>query len=145
MDNSTIFDNSVDDISGNRNRSESIDIEINDKNTGEEDNSKKIQELMMEFEKIECDNENNLQSDLFFSEIQNYDLNFTVRDLALIYEYYYGVKYTKGKKMELITAIALFEHNLENYEVVAKRHRLWQNIQEIKADKFMRRFVLWEK
>jgi len=134
----------ITDTSGNRNRSESIDIQISDKNTTEEDNTKIIQDLITEFEKLECENEEKYQSDLFFSEIQNYNLNFTVKQLGLIYEYYYGIKYTKGKKMDLITAITVFENNLENYDVVVKRLRFWQNMDELKTDKFMKRFLLWE-
>ena len=136
--------NIITDTSGNRQRSESIDIQISDSKTNEEDNSKLIQDLMKEFEKLEYENEEKYQSDLFFSEIQNYHLNFTVKELGLIYEYYYGTKYTKGKKMDLITAITVFENNLENYEVVMKRIRFWQNMEELKKDKFMRRFILWE-
>jgi len=128
----------------NRIRSESIDIQISDKNTNDEDNSKIIHDLIKEFEKIECENEEKYQSDLFFSEIQNYNLNFTVKQLGFIYEYYYGTKCTKSKKMDLITAITVFENNLENYDVVMKRLRFWQNMDEMKRDKFMKRFLLWD-
>jgi hypothetical protein len=46
--------------------------------------------------------------------------------------------------MDLITAITVFENNLENYDVVVKRLRFWQNMDEMKRDKFMKRFLLWD-
>jgi hypothetical protein len=124
-------------------RSESIDITINENEKEKEDNAEKIHELLKEFEKIECEKVTNYENNLFFSEIYNYDINYGVRELGFIYEYYYGSKKTKSKKIDLITGIVLFETNLENFEKVAKRRRLWQCIEELKTDKYMKRFLIW--
>ena len=132
-----------DGIKNDNKRSESIDITINENIEKKEDNSESIMELMKEFENIECEKIVNSENYHYFYEIYNYDANYSVRDLGFIYEYYYGVKKTKGKKVDLIIAIVLFENNLENFNIVEKRKKMWKNIQELKADKYMKRFVLW--
>jgi hypothetical protein len=37
----------------------------------------------------------------------------------------------------------VFEKNIENMETVIKRKELWFYLDELKADKIMKKFVLW--
>ena len=80
--------------------------------------------------------------DYFLAQMSEYDLNYTLKQLGMIYEYYNMGKITKLKKADIIQAIVVFEHDGENYEIVMRRQQLWHYLEELKADKFMKRFVL---
>jgi hypothetical protein len=82
---------------------------------------------------------------VLFVEIKNYELNFNVKQLMLICEYYNlkDIRVNKLKKSDIIEQIVLFENNPENIEIVTKRKELWYYIDELKNDKMMKRFVIW--
>lgn len=86
-----------------------------------------------------------IQNDDVFIEIKNYELNFNVKQLMLICEYYNlkDIKVNKLKKQDIIEQIVLFETDPENIEIVTKRKELWYYIDELKNDKMMKRFVIW--
>ena len=90
-------------------------------------------------------NMSNIQDDDIFIEMKNYELNFNVKQLMLICEYYEmkDIRANKLKKQDIIEQIILFETNPENIEVVTKRKELWYYIDELKNDKMMKRFVIW--
>lgn len=73
-----------------------------------------------------------------------YDATFNVKDLLKICEYY-GIhkQCQKYKKMEVIYAILLYENDLTNTHLVEKRKEFWRYMEELKQDKFMKRFVVW--
>jgi hypothetical protein len=80
--------------------------------------------------------------DYFLAQMSEYDLNYTLKQLGMIYEYYNIGKIAKLKKADIIQAIVVFEHDGENYEIVMRRQQLWHYLEELKSDKFMKRFVL---
>lgn len=90
-------------------------------------------------------NMSNIQDDDIFIEMKNYELNFNVKQLMLICEYYNmkDIRTNKLKKQDVIEQIILFETNPENIEIVTKRKELWYYIDELKNDKMMKRFVIW--
>ena len=92
-------------------------------------------------------NMSNIQADDndIFIEIKNYELNFNVKQLMLICEYYNmkDIRVNKLKKQDIIEQIILFETNPENIEIATKRKELWYYIDELKNDKIMKRFVIW--
>lgn len=76
----------------------------------------------------------------------NYQLNMTVRQLLQICDYYgiaKGLKTNKCTKDEIICLLVDFEENLENYEIVSRRRLMWFYIEELKNDKFMKKFIFW--
>jgi Mg2+/Co2+ transporter CorB len=78
--------------------------------------------------------------------MKNYELNFNVKQLLLICEYYVllkDVKMNKMKKQDIIEQIILYENNTDNIEMVIKRKELWYYMSELKNDKIMKRFVIW--
>uniref|UniRef100_A0A6C0BXB2 Uncharacterized protein n=1 Tax=viral metagenome TaxID=1070528 RepID=A0A6C0BXB2_9ZZZZ len=106
--------------------------------------------LMEDFENIslhENDNENhNYESDQLYTDMLNYDMNFTVKQLLLICEFYgllKDVKTSKMKKQDIIEQILMFENNNDNYELVIRRKELWYYINELKEDKMMKKFIIW--
>lgn len=72
-----------------------------------------------------------------------YGDNYTKRDLDKIAEYY-EISKRKKKKQDLIEAIVLFEKMPENVEAVYTRKRLWGYIQEIKADKHLSKYLIFD-
>lgn len=111
-----------------------------------------LKKLMEDFENIslqmnENENENeNYESDQLYTDMLNYDMNFTVKQLLLICDYYSllkDVKTNKMKKQDIIEQILMFENNNDNYEMVIRRKELWYYINELKEDKIMKKYVIW--
>jgi len=136
----------------NNNESDGLD---DDDNGSELD----IDSLMEEFDKVEFTNNANnhhnfdflgseyfvnLSQDQSIAVINNYNENYSVKDLQKICEYYGITKSAqKLKKMDVIFFIMSFESAEENLSIVLKRKQLWHYIETLKEDKFMKRYVLW--
>jgi len=56
---------------------------------------------------------------------------------------YYGIYKQKMVKNEMIQVLALFETQEENINIVNKRIRLWRNIEELKADPFFGKYIMF--
>ena len=86
------------------------------------------------------------QDDLMVPHLINYSENYTVKELLLICDYY-GIakqlKMNKCKKDEIIQILYQFESDSNNEEIVFKRKNMWFYINELKNDKFMKKYVLW--
>ena len=134
------------------NKNENITYEFKDENSSN-DNLCEIEKLLSDFEQISyintaLDNSNRMciEHDDMYTEMVNYDMNFTVKHLLLICDYYglvKDVRTNKMKKQDVIEQILLFENNMENYEVVIRRKELWYYLNELKNDKMMKKFVIW--
>ena len=92
-------------------------------------------------EESETSNENLVHDDLFFSKIKNYELNYTAKQLGVIYEYYNIGNPNKLKKIEIAQIIVAFEHDKDNMEVVERRKTLWFYMTELKSDPFTKKYV----
>ena len=100
--------------------------------------------LLNEMDEIEY--KNDLKDDLQFPKLIHYSENFTLKELYLICEYYgflKDVKANKCNKEVIIQIIVDFESNPANFSIVNKRINLWFYMNELKNDKFMKKFVLW--
>jgi hypothetical protein len=109
----------------------------NDKNTELD-----ISLLMKELEKTELTS----VSELYVPHTINYYENFTVKELLLICEYYGISKELKSKKYnkeKIVYFLVDFESNLNNADIVCKRQNMWFYMNELKNDKFMKKYVLW--
>jgi|Laugresbdmm110sn_2_1035109.scaffolds.fasta_scaffold44418_2 hypothetical protein len=133
------------------NNNENITYEFRDDSFSNE-NLCEIEKLLSDFEQINYINtitDNNricIEDDDMYTEMVNYDMNYTVKQLLLICDYYglmKDVKTNKMKKQDVIEQILLFENNIENYEDVVRRKELWYYINELKNDKMMKKFVIW--
>ena len=99
-----------------------------------------IEEFMAEMET------NEFNDDLTVPKMINYHENFTVKELLLICDYYgfsKDLKNNKCNKDQIIEILVSFESNLNNSDIVFKRQNMWFFINELKNDKFMKRFLLW--
>ena len=85
-------------------------------------------------------------ADIDFTKMINYNLNYTVKQLLLICEYY-GIskelKANKCNKEEIINYLVMFESNPKYEEIVNKRETMWFYISELKNDRFMKRYIIW--
>uniref|UniRef100_A0A6C0HAC2 Uncharacterized protein n=1 Tax=viral metagenome TaxID=1070528 RepID=A0A6C0HAC2_9ZZZZ len=105
-----------------------------------------LKKLMEDFENISLHEIDHDESDQLYTDMLNYDMNFTVKQLLLICDYYgllKDVKTNKMKKQDIIEQILLFENNNDNYNTVIRRKELWYYINELKEDKIMKKFVIW--
>jgi len=101
-----------------------------------------ISELIKELE----NKDTILNHDLLMPQMINYNENFTVKDLMLICEYYgiaKDIKMNKYKKEMIINILVCFEANPDNSDIVFKRQNMWFYINELKNDKFMKKYILW--
>ena len=99
-----------------------------------------IEEFMAEIENSE------LTDDFAFPQMVNYRENFTVKELLLMCDYYGFAKELKNNKCnkeQIIQILVSFESDLNNSDIVFKRQNMWFYINELKNDKFMKKFVLW--
>jgi len=99
-----------------------------------------LEEFMSEIENSE------LHDDLIIPKMINYRENFTVKELLVICEYYgfaKELKYNKYNKDQIIEILVSFESDLNNCEIVNKRQNMWFYMNELKNDKFMKKFLLW--
>ena len=92
-----------------------------------------------------CSKKNMLVSSLENSyHFVNYSNN-TVKELLLICDYY-GItkdfKLTKCTKTQIIHILTDFEILSSNEEIVFKRKNMWFYINELKNDKFMKKYIL---
>ena len=109
-------------------------------NENEEKNQINIEDFMAEIENSELDD------DLAVPKMINYHENYTVKELLLICEYYGFAKELKqGKcnKEQIIQILVSFESDLNNSDIVFKRQNMWFYMNELKNDKFMKKFLLW--
>jgi hypothetical protein len=112
-----------------------------------EENNFNIEDLMIEFENMaKIENTELSDIDLMLPQMINYNENFTVKELLLICEYYgfaKDVRLNKFNKEQIIDFLVSFETDPNNSDIVFKRQNMWFYINELKNDKFMKKFVLW--
>lgn len=78
--------------------------------------------------------------------VLNYNLNYNVKQLLQICDYY-GIAKTmrqqKCNKDEIIMMLVDFEASEENCEIVTKRQLLWYYVNELKNDSFMKKYIFF--
>ena len=134
------------DVDENHNN-ENID---NFNNKDDENELETILNEINNFYYTEFENNNNANSwysnSVLIAKSIDYDTNYNVKQLLTICDYYgllKEVKINKFKKTELILFLLDFEENMENSLIVYKRKQLWYFIEELKNDKFMKKYILW--
>jgi len=109
-----------------------------------EDNNSEvnINEILNEIENTEV-----IFDDFFIPQMIHYNENFTVKELMIICDYYGFLKEIKSNKLnkeQIIQVIVDFEKNPENSDVVFKRQNMWFYMNELKNDKCMKKYVIWQ-
>ena len=78
-------------------------------------------------------------------KVLNYQLNYNVKQLLLICDYYglsKDLRTNKSNKDEIIHVLVIFESDPNNTNIVLKRQTLWFYMSELKNDKFMKKFIM---
>ena len=116
-----------------------VSLDINHAENGSTDFD--INELLLQIEDQQLYN-----NEIALPQIVNYNENFTVKELLVICEYYgflKEIKTNKCNKEQIIEILVNFENDPINNDIVFKRQNLWFYINELKNDKFMKKFILW--
>jgi hypothetical protein len=82
------------------------------------------------------------ECDVLLAKEQHYDINYNVKQLSLIHEYYGLGSVSKKKKADIIMSIIGYEDNDENAGTVARRNVLWHYIDEIKDDPVLCKYMI---
>jgi hypothetical protein len=115
-------------------------------NQNDNDDENELETILKEIENSSFDM-NSISDTNIMVKMLDYDLNYNVKQLLLICEYYGIVKTVKAnkfKKDEIISFLLEFEENPENCSFVYKRKQLWFFMNELKNDKFMKKYLLWQ-
>ena len=112
----------------------------------ESDNLNETSEFDMN-ELLQDDNEyNENNSELMIPYMMHYIDNFTIKELLMICDYYGIAKELKANKYNkdlIVQYLVEFEINPINNDIVFKRQNMWFYINELKNDKFMKKYILW--
>jgi len=150
-----------------KNNNQNINFDINESNEykkkddAQDNDNEEIETLLKEIEDTQLnyyllyDNNSNKFNNFDFSsdneskilsKCMAYELEYNVKQLTRICEYYgisKEIKMNKLKKTDIIDFLIDFEENIENIEIVFKRQQLWYFMSELKNDKFMKKYVIW--
>ena len=89
----------------------------------------------------------NTDFDLKVSQLIDYNINYTLKSLLAICDYYgisKNLKNLKANKEQIIEALVYFENDKNNLKVVSNRKKLWFYMNQLKKDKFMKKYImLW--
>ena len=129
---------------------ENITIDIVEDNSKNDDldscNHVDLTKILIDIDNTILQATENNNNEIFLPHYLNYQMNYTVKQLLLICEYY-GItknnKLTKCNKDQLIQHLLIFENNHENTEIVFKRQNAWFYMNELKNDKFMKKYIIW--
>jgi len=122
------------------------DNNINDIIYDEEHDNNELAAILKEIDDQSSDY-NFDKEPIFTAKLIDYDTNYNIKQLLLICDYYgllKEAKLNKFKKQDLILFLLDFEENVENALIVYKRKQLWYFMDELKNDKFMKKYILWQ-
>lgn len=110
-------------------------------------NYNSIQETFETFETFNYNGESELtrqelQDKAYILE-NDYLNNYTVKSLGQIMDYY-ELNKKNLKKDEIIQMLVIFESEPQNEPLVEKRLRLWENIKELKKDKYFSKYIIFD-
>jgi hypothetical protein len=116
-----------------------------DETTVEFNNEDIINDLLDDFDYT--NQINNLTSEEIMESLSiEYKINYNVKDLLLICDYYGIAKELKVQKFckeMIIYFLVDFENDPLNNTIVLKRKELWGYMNILKNDKFMKKYIIW--
>jgi len=122
-------------------------ILYNIKDNNNNDNEIDIESLVKEIDEQHLKIINNkcssdMRTDTSIALELEYNTNYNVKDLGKILDYY-EISKRKLRKDEMIQLLIFFEEDPSNVEFVNRRRRLWENIKELKEDKYFSKYILF--
>lgn len=82
----------------------------------------------------------------FYGNDELFYKDFTIKNLMKICKYYGISKFinaSKCKKQDVIDSIIFFENQIDHYEIVQQRQKMWAFMTEIMNDKHMKKYIIW--
>lgn len=76
----------------------------------------------------------------FLFDLNEHLSDYSVKQLKHIAAYY-KLKCNNKRKSDIIDIICEYEENRDNFDIVCKRKRLWQNIVELINDEYLGEFI----
>ena len=115
----------------------------NDNNDNNENN--KDDNNGINFDDLINDIRNSICNDHKLALETDYNTNYSVKQLKQIITYY-EIQLDKRnlKKKELINEIIIFELDNDNKNIVNKRKQLWFYMKQLKEDKCLNKFILFD-
>ena len=86
------------------------------------------------------------EDDSNMSRVIDYQLNYTVKQLLQICDYYgisKDLRLSKCNKEFISNVLVDFETCDQNLSIVERRQLLWAYMNELKQDKFMKKYIFW--
>ena len=97
--------------------------------------------LVQEIDLMEMSN--NVSMDDYIAQEVDYQTNYIRKELDRIADYYEICK-RKKRKDQLVEDIVIFEKDPDNIQTVFQRKKLWAYCKEIKQDKYLSKFLIFE-
>ena len=101
-----------------------------------------IIDLVNEEYKMCSKEDDNVFTDIAQKQIL-YDQQFLKKELEIIADYY-CISKRKKTKIELIQDIVLYETDPTNFEIVEKRKLMWFYLNELKTDRYLKKFIIFK-
>ena len=79
----------------------------------------------------------------YYNNIELYKTIYTVNDLVHIAKYY-DIYSRRKKKDQLVEEILLFENDFSNIDIVNRRKLMWDYMEEIRNDNYLRKFLIYK-
>jgi hypothetical protein len=126
-------------------KDENITYTLHDKETSGE-NSIDTDTLLKDFSQLVTtetyeEDECEMMDDYCLAQLNDYELNYTTKQMMTINDYYKLGNTSKLKKIDIIERIVEFENDKNNNDIVSKRQTLWFYLQELKSDPFTKKFI----
>ena len=106
-----------------------------------------LDETSLDYNNEDTNQINNLTSEEIIESLSiEYKINYNVKNLLLICEYYGIAKELKVQKFckeMIIYFLVDFENDPLNNTIVLKRKKMWSYINMLKNDKFMKKYIIW--
>jgi len=126
-----------------KNENISFLIDENDENDKNNENNENEEFIISNILNEEDEKEDELDLTHF---VINYQINYTVKQLLQICDYY-GIakelRTNKCNKDEIINILVHFENDYNNSEIVFKRQTMWLYINELKNDSHMKKYIFF--
>ena len=131
---------------------ENISINISNDENVDNDNNDNLNSLLNKinvYTSLTTDTNNYIndwydETDILVKQM-DYELNFNVKQLMNICDYYgllKEVRLNKFKKEDIIHFLLDFEENPTNTLIVYKRKQMWHFMNELKRDPFMKKYII---
>lgn len=127
------------------NKEDNMDDVNSDDNYDNDDNYDTDDNNYINFDILINDIKNSICNDHKLALETDYNTNYSVKQLKQIIIYYEIPLHKRNlKKKELINEIIIFELNNDNKNIVNKRKQLWFYMKQLKEDKCLNKFILFD-